>query len=78
MFDDWIHVNNSVVDGLSVFLLFAKAQPTLDANFECVEDFGWVSKIACNPDFDRVYFLLEGVDGSLNFHRECAFFPKKN
>jgi hypothetical protein len=58
-------------------LLFAKAQPTLDANLKGIEDFDWVSKIACNPDFDRGYFLLEGANGSLDFHPEWSFSPKK-
>jgi hypothetical protein len=52
LLDDWIHVNDPVVDCRSVFLLLAKAKPALDANLEGVKDFCWVSEITCNSDFD--------------------------
>jgi hypothetical protein len=45
LLDDWIHVNDPVVDCQLVFLLLAKAKPALDANLKGVKDFCWVSKI---------------------------------
>ena len=45
LFDDLIHVDDAVVDCKAVFLLLAEVEPTLDADFEGVEDFGGVSEI---------------------------------
>ena len=39
LLDDWIHVNDPVVDCQLVLLLLAKAKPALDANLEGVKDF---------------------------------------
>jgi hypothetical protein len=39
LIDDWIHVNDPVVDCQLVLLLLAKAKPALDANLEGVKDF---------------------------------------
>ncbi len=52
LLDDWIHVNDPVVDCQSVFLLLAKAKPALDAILKGVKNFCWVSEITCNSDFD--------------------------
>jgi hypothetical protein len=47
-----VHVNDTVVNGRSVFLLLAEAKPALDTNFEGIKNFCWVLEIPCNPDFD--------------------------
>ncbi len=43
LLDEWIHVNDLVIDCQSVILLLAKAEPALDANLEGVKDFCWVT-----------------------------------
>ncbi len=52
LLDDWIHVDDPVIDCGSVFLLLAKAKPVLDVNLIGVKDFFWVSEITCDSHFD--------------------------
>jgi hypothetical protein len=52
LLDDYIHVNDPVVDCQSVFLLLAKAKPALDANLEGKKDFCWVLENSFDSDFD--------------------------
>jgi hypothetical protein len=56
LFNVLIHVDDAVVDRQAVFLLLAEVEPTLDADFESIEDFGRVSEIPGDS-----YFYCQGL-----------------
>ena len=73
-----VHVNDAVVDGQVVFLLFAKVKPALDTDFKCIEDFCRVPEVPRNSDFDGGNFLFDESQRASHFHCERTFCPKKD